>query len=322
MPRTRAYRDGKIVGHGFPLDDVSDFLDHDGCFVWVDFESPTAEEMRQVADEIDLHELAIEDALHPGQRPKLDRYEDFLFTVLYDVGFDDASGDLTTDEVKAFITHRSLITVHEPSFDIGIVEKALDDNRDLAGHGVSYLVWGLLDSVVDRHYDTAEILGDSIDGLEETLFDVRQQTMDVQRRSFALRKSLVEFRRVVTPMREVLNTLLRRDDANLAPEMGPYFQDVYDHVLRVTEQTDALRDLVSTILDTNLSIQSNRMNLVMKKVTSWAAIIAVPTAITGYFGQNVPYPGFSQTWGFWLSTVSIVAISALLYTQFKKRDWL
>jgi magnesium transporter len=322
MSLTRAYRDGKMVGEDFPLDKVSDYLENGDCFVWVDFESPTAEDLEKVGEELDLHELAIEDALTPGQRPKIDRYEHFLFTALYDVKFDDGSGGLVTSEVKAFITRRALITIHEPEFDISLVKKTWDDNKDLIPRGVSYLLWGLLDRVVDRQYNAADALDAQIDGLEDSLFDDKQQTMDVQRRSFALRKSLVNLRRVVMPMREVLNTLLRRDDSKFAPEMGPYFQDVYDHVLRVTEQTDSLRDLVSTILDTNLSIQGNRMNLVMKKVTSWAAIIAVPTAITGFFGQNVPFPGFGKDFGLVLSSIAIVAVSVLLYAQFRKRDWL
>ncbi|ROQ41473.1 magnesium transporter [Frondihabitans sp. PhB188] len=322
MHRTRAYRDGSLVGEDFALDDVSDYLESDDCMIWVDFVSPTQADLDKVGEEMNLHELAIEDALEHGQRPKLDRYEKFLFAVMYDVDFDPESGDLATREVKAFITRRAMVTIHDESFDISLVTKTWDDNRDLAQKGVAFLVWGLLDRIVDRHYDTADALDDAIDGLEENLFDLKQQTMEIQRRSFALRKSLVTLRRVVNPMREILNTLLRRDDTQFAPDMGPYFQDVYDHVLRVIEQTDSLRDLVSTILDTNLSIQSNRMNLVMKKVTSWAGIIAVPTAITGFFGQNVPFPGYSHEWGFALSSVSIVAISVVLYASFKKRDWL
>jgi Mg2+ and Co2+ transporter CorA len=123
----------------------------------------------------------------------------------------------------------------------------------------------------------------------------RPHGAEVQRRSFELRKSLVVLRRLVLPMREVVNTLLRRDLGLVDAAMGPYFQDVYDHVLRATEWTESLRDLVSTILETNLTIQGNRLNSIMKKVTSWAAIIAVPTAVTGYYGMNVPTPGSAGT---------------------------
>jgi len=129
-------------------------------------------------------------------------------------------------------------------------------------------------------------------------------------------------RRAVLPMREVVNTLMRRDVDQIAPDMVPYLQDVYDHVLRATEWTESLRDLVATILDTNLSIQSNRMNLIMKKVTSWAAIIAVPTAITGFFGQNLLFAGFGTVWGTYLSSGLIVVTGLALYTTFKRQDWL
>ena len=144
----------------------------------------------------------------------------------------------------------------------------------------------------------------------------------MQRRSFKLRKSLVHLRRVVLPMREVVNTLLRRDLEVVDEAMVPYFQDVYDHVLRATEWTESLRDLVVSVLETNLTIQGNRLNIITKKVTSYAAIIAVPTAITGYYGQNLPYPGFSQNSGFYTSAAVIVGLSTLLFVLFKRSDWL
>jgi magnesium transporter len=144
----------------------------------------------------------------------------------------------------------------------------------------------------------------------------------VQRRTFELRKSLVQLRRVTLPMREVVNTLLRQDLGVVTDAMQPYYHDIYDHVLRATEWTESLRDLVTSIVETNLTQQSNRMNMIMKKVTSWAAIIAVPTAITGYFGQNLPYPGFAKQSGLWFSSVSIVVLAGLLYGVFRYKDWL
>jgi len=143
---------------------------------------------------------------------------------------------------------------------------------------------------VDGHFATVQQLDEALEGLEDLLFDERPHGAEVQRRSFELRKSLVVLRRLVLPMREVVNSLLRRDPGLVDEAMGPYFQDVYDHVLRATEWTESLRDLVSTVLETNLTIQGNRQNAIMKKVTSWAAIIAVPTAVTGFYGMNVPLP--------------------------------
>jgi magnesium transporter len=146
--------------------------------------------------------------------------------------------------------------------------------------------------------------------------------MEVQRRSFQLRKSLVLLRRVVLPMREVVNTLIRRDLHIVGEDLMPYYQDVYDHVLRAAEWTDSLRDLVTSILETNVTIQGNRLNVITKKVTGWAAIIAVPTLITGYFGMNVPYPGFAQTGGFAASVAAMILAGLVLYLIFKKKDWL
>jgi magnesium transporter len=126
----------------------------------------------------------------------------------------------------------------------------------------------------------------------------------------------------VLPMREVVNSLMRRDLRIVADAMAPYYQDVYDHVLRATEWTESLRDLVTTILETNLTIQGNRLNVITKQVTSWAAIIAVPTAITGFYGQNVPYPGFGHESGFYASTIIIVVLSTGLYVLFRRWDWI
>ena len=167
-----------------------------------------------------------------------------------------------------------------------------------------------------------QTLDDAVEELEDNLFDDRPKNMTVHRRSFELRKSLVLLRRVVLPMREVLNTVMRRDMRFVTPEMVPYYQDVYDHVLRATEWTESLRDLVTTILETNLTIQGNRMNVITKKVTSWAAIIAVPTFITGFYGMNVPYPGFSDRTGFIAAIVLMIGIGGALYWVFRRNDWL
>jgi magnesium transporter len=221
---------------------------------------------------------------------------------------------VTTSELAAFITPQALITVRkDPTFDIQGVMERWDGSADLAGHGVGFLLWGLLDFIIDGHFATVQQLDQALEGLEDLLFDERPHSAEVQRRSFELRKSLVVLRRLVLPMREVVNSLLRRDLGLVDEAMGPYFRDVYDHVLR---------DLVSTILETNLTIQGNRLNSVMKKVTSWAAIIAVPTAVTDFYGMNVPYPGFAQQSGFVSSVVLVVALSGGLYLLFRRLDWL
>lgn len=322
MVITRLYSHGTLTTEGFAVEDISDHIAANNCTVWADFVSPSEADLEQIGEELGLHPLAVEDAVHSSQRAKLDRYDTHLFLAAYAVSLDNETGELTTHEVKAFITPRALVTVHGPDFDMGRVVARWDSDRDLAVHGVAYLLWGLLDEIVDGHFETVLQLDGASEELEDALFDDRPRDKEVQRRSFEFRKSLVLLRRVVLPMREVVNTVLRRDLETFDTEMMPYFQDVYDHVLRATEWTESLRDLVSTILETNLSIQSNRMNLIMKKVTSWAAIIAVPTAITGFFGQNLTFFGFGTVWGAWASLALIVVSSYALYLQFKKRDWI
>lgn len=320
---TRCYRKGVLVDEGFSLEMLNEHLADEHSIVWVDLYQPTREELQTVADELGLHALAVDDAATERQRPKFNRYQHHDFLSAYAVRLDEATGELITAETAAFITPKALVTVrkdeHFPSEDL---LDHLDQNAELTTHGVSALLYALLDFIVDGHFDTVQALDDQIESLEDLLFDTRPRDSDVQRRSYELRKSLVRLRRVVLPMREVVNTLMRRDVDLVPPAMAPYYQDLYDHVLRATEWTDSLRDLVSTIVETNLTIQGNRLNIITKKVTSWAAIIAVPTAITGFYGQNLPYPGFARHSGFITSTLLIVVLSIVLYITFKRKDWL
>ena len=321
--RTRVYRAGRLEKENFPVGELSDYLAQPDTVLWVDLCAPDRADMELIAEELDLHALAVEDAVDSRQRPKLDRYETHEFLNLYAVRLDSLSGELHLSELAAFITKRALVTVRkDSSFDIDAVVAQWDGSPDLAVYGVGFLLYGLIDNVVDGHFDAVQTFDEEIEQLEDLLFDDKPRDKDVQYRSFALRKSLVTFRRVVLPMREVVNTLMRRDGDNIAPQMMPYFQDVYDHVLRATEWTESLRDLVTTIVETNLTLQGNRLNVITKKVTSWAAIIAVPTAITGWYGQNLPYPGFADASGLIASSLLIVLISGVLYLTFKRKDWL
>jgi magnesium transporter len=323
VAHTRLYRDGVLVLEDFPVADISEHLRDERSCVWLDYCAPTEAELATIVEEFDLHPLAVEDVVAEHQRPKLDRYDSHLFMSAYVVRLDIDSAELRTREIDAFVTPHALITVRkDEDVPIAPVLERWDGSKELARHGVAFLLWGLLDVVVDGHFAAVESLDSEIEALEDLLFDARAPSSEVQRRSFELRKSLVLLRRIVLPMREVVNSLMRRDLHVLDEAMAPYYQDVYDHVLRATEWTESLRDLVTTILETNLTIQGNRMNLVMKKVTSWAAIIAVPTAITGFYGQNIPFPGFAQHWGFWFSSALIVVASVFLYWLFRRSDWL
>jgi len=321
--RTRLWRAGKLALEGFPVADISDHLVHADAVVWLDLFEPTAEDLAVLADEFSLHPLAVEDALTQHQRPKVDRYRDHIFVSLYDVSLSSTTGQINAVEIAAFITPHALVTVRKaPGFDVDALTARWDEDADLAGNGIGYLLYGLLDLVCDGYFVAVQVLDDALEDIEDQLFDDVPRDKEVQRRSFEMRKSLVLLRRVVLPMREVVNSFMRRDLEVITPAMQPYFQDVYDHVLRATEWTESLRDLVTTILETSLTIQGNRLNVIMKKLTAWAAIIAVPTAVTGYFGQNLLFPGIATRWGWVLSCALIAAIGGSLYVGFRKRDWL
>ncbi|WP_329519524.1 magnesium transporter CorA family protein [Spirillospora sp. NBC_01491] len=325
-PRTRAWRDGRVEAEGFDVADVSDHLQRERVTVWLDLCGPGQHDLRVISDELGLDPVAVEDAVSSHERAKLDRYSGYLFLNVYVPVV--INGALTMHEVSAFVTERALVTVRQDAgFDVDALLERWDDipaiaRADGTGPLTPLLLYGLLDLVVDRQLDAVQGLDDEADELEELVFDDRFPVREIQRRSFRLRKNLVMLRRVGLPMREILNTLLRRDLEFVSKELTPYFQDVYDHALHVGEWTEGLRDLVGNLLDTRIALQGNRLNEVMKKVTSWAAIIAVPTAVTGFYGQNVPYPGFSQGWGFYLSTVIMILCSIGLYLVFKIRDWL
>ena len=324
--RSRAYRSGELVTRGFPLADLSEWLEEDDVTVWLHLPDPTPDQMKELSEELGLHELAVED-VYQRQRPKIDRYEGHSLLSVYAVSAVDGSGLLHAIPLTAFITDRALITVHRgEEFPIDGVMKRWDDSADLAKYGVAFLLYGLIDYIVDGYFDALQTFDDIVEELSDNIFE-HASAKDKDngyglRRSFELRRGLLTARRVITPMREVVNTLMRRDVCAMDNAMVPYFQDVYDHTLRAADWTDNLRDLISTIRETYLAIQSNRMNLIMKKVTSWAAIIAVPTAVTGWYGQNLPYPGFQTGFGLWTSTGLIVGISVALYFTFRSRDWL
>jgi magnesium transporter len=327
LAHTRAYQGGQLTASDFAVDDIPGHLRDPDAVVWLDLCDPSAEELARIAARLGLHELAVEDALQEHQRPKFDRYTTHEFINLYSASLDARTGRLHTSELAAFITDKVLVTVRKDDrFDMKAVMHRWDTAGDLPGPQLAVLVHGLLDVVVDGHYQAVQDLDERIEVLEDAVFDEQgaqqAQQGDIQRLSFQLRKSLVNLRRTIAPMRDLLGALMHRDQRISGSELLPYFEDVHDQVLRATEWADSLRDLVTTILDTRLAVQSNRLNIISKKVTGWAAIIAVPTAITGFYGQNVPYPGFSAVSGVITSGALIVLASLVLYVIFRRKDWI
>jgi magnesium transporter len=312
-----------LEAEGFPVAQVSDYLAEDDMVVWVDLCGPSVEELHELASELGLHELAVEDALSEHQRPKLDHYATHLFFSCHALHVDRDESRLDTTEIDAFVSKRWIITVRKDNgFTMDEVLERWDRSPDLAVHGISFLLYGLLDVVVDGYFDAVTVFDEYYDEVSEGIFSEHPLAPTEQRHWFQMRQAMIQFHRLALPLREAVSGLMRREQTIVSAEMYPYFQDVYDHILRVSESTDALRDLVSTIVETNLSLRDYRQNQVMKKVTSWAAIIAVPTLITGYYGMNVPYPGVARHWGVQMSTGLIVVLSLGLFFLFRRKDWL
>lgn len=320
---TRVYRNGVLEEEGFDPARVSDFLAEPDTVVWLDVCRPTPADLAIVADELGLHPLAREDATGPAQRPKLEPYAGHQFLVAYAASYDAETLTLTKSEIDVFFDRQWVLTVRkDPVFDIAPVLRRWDDAPELAKHGVAFLLHGLLDVVVDGHFDVVQQLDDAIEGLEDLIFEPATGTA-TQRRTFELRKALVSIRHVVLPMREVVNGLMHRDVCPIDAELMPYYQDVYDHVMRATEWTESLRDLVTSVLETYLTLQGNRLNEIMKQLTSYAAIVAVPTAIAGIYGMNTRlYPSANSAEGWWVAITLMVVISAGLFVWFRRKDWL
>ena len=333
--RTRLWRGGVVELDDFPLADLSEHREDLQALLWVDLCRPGASLMAQLAEELGLDALAVEDAIGPGERPRASRRDGLFFVTVYDTTFIGPDGAARTDldpqhsrlqrsRISIFVLPNGIVTIR-PDDGVGmdVVLQRWAEQRELLAFGAGALLHGLLDVVVDGHQAAADRFDELVDEIEDELFADNSDNRAVQRKNYRMRKELMEFRRVVMPMREVLTAILRhRVEVGAPAELGPHFEDLNDNVVHVSEETESLREMTGSIFETNLALQDARLNTVMKKLTGWAAIIAVPTAVTGWFGQNVPYPGFSHHSGLIQSVVLIVVRSGALYGWLRSKDWI
>ncbi|OKL53226.1 hypothetical protein BSZ39_10610 [Bowdeniella nasicola] len=292
---------------------------------WVDLVAPTEDELGRLASELGLDPSNVEDALAPHERPKLTEINGQLFFVVYgthlEEGKDIEDGRLDVSRVSGFLLSHGLVTVRLDE-DIDVVRIMKNADRELKNRSkkdVDVLVHVLFDTLVDDHFETIQQIDGMLDDLEDDLFADDGPDRGFSARAYAVRKDLSRLRRYILPMREVVNRLIRHQ---FADRPDPWFQDLMDHVLRASEWTDSLRDVVQNLVETHLQLQDSRLNTVMKKLAAWAAIIAVPTLITGWFGQNVPFPGEGKPLGLAISTALVVGLSGGVYFLMKKKDWL
>ena len=240
------YREGVLEAEGFPVADVSEYLDEPDTVVWVDLCGPSKEQLHELAGELGLHELAVEDAFGRPPAPQARPLRHPPVPVLpRGAGRRRAAARLDETEVDAFISERWLITVRkDDGFPIEPVLERWDRSPDLAVHGVGFLLYGLLDVVVDGYFDAVQAFDDYYDEVSEGIFAEQPLDPTQQRHWFDMRRAMVRFHRLVVPMREAVSSLMRREHPAVSEELYPYFQDVYDHILRVSESSDSLRDLV------------------------------------------------------------------------------
>jgi magnesium transporter len=324
--RTRLYQDGNVIAEGFDADEApGKMAEHPEAVLWLDLFDPDLDDLQAVAHEFQLHPLAVEDAVHDHQRPKLDRYHNHMFMNVYAVSVDVGGGlpSLTKHEISSFITERALITVRKSDADVDALIERWDSEPGLGVKGgISFLVYGLLDLIVDGHYAAARSLDEAMDKTEDRILDEGGAPRAVRMYGFALRRAFAELRRAVGPMPDLIGQAMRADSQLMNDHLAPYYRDVDDHAQRATDTIDNARERINGLLEADLNEQSNALNDITRKLAAWAAIIAVPTALTGYFGQNVPYPGYQKFWGFLLSLGMIIVTAGGLFLYLKKRGWL
>jgi magnesium transporter len=321
----RLYRHGRLEDEHLEATRIDEVLREPATMVWLDVQDPTQETMDMLGEEFGFHELALEDALHPHQRPKIEQYGSYFFLVAYGVTLQGT--DLTEHELAAFVGRNYLVTVRkDPVFDLASVVERWDTHSDLAKEGGGYLLYILLDEIVDGYFDCLDILEEQTEDMEDRIFGtVERPAGDPQAQTaiFQLKKQLLRFRRAVVPLRDVLDVMQRRLVDVVTEPLEPYYRDVYDHVLRAADFLDGIRDILSSALDAHLAVVSNRLNVIMKHLTSYAAIILVPTLIAGIYGMNFhTIPELTWRYGYAYALALMFGSSAMLYVVFRRRDWL
>jgi magnesium transporter len=312
-----------------PLDDLVAAIDPKEALVWVDCTDLTAPELDAIAAQLNIHENAAEDIQHGGQRTKLEHYPDHFHVAVHDC---EVVGDeLVVREVDVVFGEGWLLTVRQAPEDadgpspLAVEPVARRFERQRFGDGGTdegFLLWALLDVIVDRYFSVTDKVDERIDAVEDIVFR-EEPTGGTPREVFDLRRALVRFRRAVAPLREVLLELTRREADCISSDAVVRMQDVLDHVLRVVEMVEAQRELVTGLLEANLAVASNRMNEVMKRMTSWGAILLGSTLIAGIYGMNFRHiPELGWYFGYPLALGMMAALTIVLYTYFKRRDWL
>jgi magnesium transporter len=328
MITSRLFVDGKASDERVDPSDLDEVLARDDAFLWLDSMDPTDEDLALLQAAFDLHPLTIEDVKHHHQRPKVEIFKDYAFVVLRPIELTDE--DMIEQELHAFVGRRFIVTLRpSPACDMTEITSRWERQPELFREGGGYAIYVLIDEVVDDYLSAVERFEDNVDDLEDEVFaeedtGVRSVTdgHDVQQHIFQLKREVVRLRRFAMPVRQGLDLIQERPEIATS-SLGPYFRDVMDHVIRVVELADNIRDLLTSLLEVRVAQAANRLNDIMKRVTSWGAVILVPTLVAGIYGMNFRHmPELSWRFGYLFAVGLMVGLSALLYRLFKRQNWL
>jgi magnesium transporter len=299
---------------------ISDLIQGEGNVVWaeIDVASLAAKDTEVVQEEFGLHPLAVEDAIGLKQRPKFEAYENHLFTVMHQL--DEVDGQLEAKQIACFISKGWVLTVHEHAErTLEEVTRRLKSQPKPRERGPSHIMHTLLDVIVDDYQHKADAVEEEVEQLEEHLLATPDSP--VEKQLYSLKQRLARLRRYAVPGERILSTMIAPTTTAVPDETGAYFRDVHDHLLRITDQMRNVQDLVDALLDLRRIEQAKALNEVTKRLTGWAAIIAVPTLIAGIYGMNYELTPFDQGWGFEVAIGIMLASAIGLYTFFKRRGW-
>lgn len=321
MPTLIVHQDGKFC-HTIALSDISDILANPKDILWLDICNPTQQDIALLRDEFAFHPLSIEDAVRSHERPKVETYDHYYFIVFYAACYREHSDQVELEALSLFIGANYLVTVHQG--DISVVQEVLrrwQSPTSPMTDKVALLVHALLDALVDDYFPLMDSIAERVEDLEDTIFGKFDETAieDI----FQLKKQLFSLRRVVAPERDVLNVLLRRELPIFKAKEIAYLQDVYDHLVRVTDTIDAYRDLLASAMDSYLSLQSNQLNQIVKILTLASIILMSDALIAGIYGMNFAFmPELGWRYGYAFALVLMIGISGGLVLFFRARKWL
>ncbi|MSQ28482.1 MAG: magnesium/cobalt transporter CorA, partial [Dehalococcoidia bacterium] len=291
--------------------------------IWLDLEDPNPSDLAELGRRFGFHHLAVEDAVKQHQRPKVDSYQGYEYITFFALSYTGPERGLVKRELGMFAGPNYLITIHRgPMPELVLTREQWHNQEGLQGpKGIGFLLYNLLDTLADGYFPAVEALGGAIDELEDDLFE--RGGRDVLQRSITIRRQLLDARRIVSPERDILNLLVRTEQPFYEPGLLIYFNDVYDHLIRVNDAVDLQRDLLSGLMEAYLSVVSNNLNQVMKVLTAYATILMALALITGVFGMNFQQmPGLDAPWGFAVAMLGMAVVGGLIAALFRKRGWL